>query len=77
MLTSPRNRIYGLARKGDFAWIRLPMHWPEASCSGWINPMKAGELLYPEMARLRKQWHTLLSSWIANTQGGREYGRSE
>lgn len=65
MLTSPENRIYNPARKANFARMGLAIQWPEAFCSGVINPVKVGELLFPRIARLGKEWHRLLSSWIA------------
>ncbi|KAF3000084.1 hypothetical protein E8E13_002367 [Curvularia kusanoi] len=75
MLTSPENRKYNPARKANFARMGLAMQWPEAFCSGIINPLKVGELLLPEIARLGKQWHELLSSWIATRL--KELKRSE
>lgn len=65
MLTSPKNRIYNPARKANFARMGLAIQWPEAFCSGLINPIKVGEVLFPRIARLGKAWHNLLSSWIA------------
>ncbi|XPS74027.1 hypothetical protein M3J09_006155 [Ascochyta lentis] len=66
MLLNPENRIYNPARKANFARMGLSIQWPEAFCSGVISPVKVGELLFPEIARLGKEWHTLLSSWIAS-----------
>lgn len=66
MLTSPENRVYNPARKANFARMGLAIQWPEAFCSGIINAVKIGELLFPQIAKLGKEWHTLLSSWIAS-----------
>jgi cytochrome P450 len=65
MLTSPENRIYNPARKANFARMGLAIQWPEAFCSGLVSPIKVGEVLFPKIARLGKEWHRLLSSWIA------------
>lgn len=65
MLTSPKNRVYNPARKANFARMGLAIQWPEAFC-GTINTIKIGELLFPQIAKLRKQWHAMLSSWIAS-----------
>lgn len=65
MLTSPENRVYNPARKANFIRMGLAMHWPEAFCSGVFNPFKIGELLFPQMAKLGREWRDLLSSWIA------------
>lgn len=65
MLTSTENRIYDAARKANFARMGLVMQWPEAFGSGYFNPVKVGELLFPRIARLGREWHALLSAWIA------------
>ena len=42
------------------------MQWPEAFLSGTFQSLKVGEiLLFPSVAKLGKEWHALLSSWIA------------
>lgn len=64
MLASPENRVYNPARKANFARMGLAMHWPEAFRSGVFNPVKIGELLFPQMAKLGREWRALLSSWI-------------
>ncbi|KAF3051051.1 hypothetical protein E8E11_010053 [Didymella keratinophila] len=64
MLTSPENRIYNPARKANFARMGLAMHWPEAFRSGVFNPVKIGEFMFPQMAKLGREWRALLSSWI-------------
>lgn len=66
MLTSPENRIYNPARKANFARMGLAIQWPEAFLSSLFPSVKAGELLFPKIAKLGKQWHHLLSSWIAD-----------
>ena len=66
MLTSHENRIYNPARKANFARMGLAIQWPEAFCGGVVNSVKVGELLFPRIARLGKEWHELLSSWIAS-----------
>jgi cytochrome P450 len=66
MLTSPENRVYNPARKANFARMGLAIQWPEAFCSSFVNPVKIGELLFPQIARLGKQWHAMLSLWIAS-----------
>lgn len=65
MLTSPKNRVYNPARKANFARMGLAIQWPEAFC-GTINTTKIGELLFPQITKLGKQWHAMLSSWIAS-----------
>lgn len=65
MLTSPKNRVYNPAREANFARMGLAIQWPEAFC-GTLNTIKIGELLLPQIAKLGKQWHAMLSSWIAS-----------
>ncbi|KAJ4362589.1 hypothetical protein N0V83_010683 [Neocucurbitaria cava] len=65
MLTSPENRIYNPARKANFARMGLAIQWPEAFRGGLFKNLKLGELLFPKIAKLGKQWQNLLSSWIA------------
>jgi cytochrome P450 len=66
MLTSPENRVYNPARKANFARMGLAIQWPEAFGSGVVNPIKIRELPFPQIAKLGKQWHAMLSSWIAS-----------
>ncbi|KAK7188536.1 fatty acid synthase alpha subunit reductase [Paraphaeosphaeria sporulosa] len=66
MLTSPDNRVYNPARKANFVRMGLAIQWPEAFCSGMVNPIKVGEVLFPKIAKLGKEWHMLLGSWIAS-----------
>jgi cytochrome P450 len=66
MLTSPENWVYNPARKANFTRMGLAIQWPEAFGSGVFNPIKIGELLVPQIAKLGKQWHAMLSSWIAS-----------
>lgn len=64
MLTSPENCIYNPARKANFVRMDLAVHWPEAFCSSFFSPIKIGEVLFPQMAKLGREWRALLSSWI-------------
>lgn len=64
MLTDPENRIYNPARKANFARMGISIQWPEAFINGVFSSVKIGELLFPKIAKLGKEWHNLLSSWI-------------
>ena len=65
MLTNSTNRVYNAARKANFRRMGLAIQWPEAFLSRTFQSLKLGELAFPAVAKLGKEWHALLSSWIA------------
>jgi cytochrome P450 len=64
MLQNSTNRKYNVARKANFRRMGLAIQWPEAFLNDIFPSRKLGEILFPSVARLGKEWHMLLSSWI-------------
>lgn len=65
MLQDSSARVYNTARKANFRRMGLAIQWPEAFLNSLFQKVNIGELLFPEVAKLGRQWHALLGSWIS------------